>query len=264
MPEFRRALRLHLVETSPKLCRMQEKMLRGGALLTWHETIATLPPGPALVIANEFFDALPIRQLVKTDEGWHEKLVGLSAEADALAFALSPGPSPLAGLVPAAFRDVPVGSICELGTAAVAVADALARRLAAEGGAALIIDYGYFPRGLGDTLQAVRRHRRHDPLDAPGSADLTAHVDFASLAESARAAGGRVFGPATQGAFLERLGIGARTERLLERAAPGQAADIGLAVRRLIDPGEMGTLFKVLAFTAPGWPAPAGFSDTGR
>jgi len=258
MPAFRRAVRLHLVETSPKLRRAQEKALRGEAL-TWHETVATLPAGPALVIANEFFDALPIRQLVKSERFWHEKLIGLSAEADALAFALSPEPSPVAALVPPELRDAPAGSVCEIGTAALAVADALTARLVAEGGAALVIDYGYFPRGLGDTLQAVRRHRRHDPLEAPGSADLTAHVDFASLTAAARAAGASVFGPMGQGAFLQALGIAARTERLLERASPGQAADLGLAVRRLIDPSEMGTLFKVLAITAPGWPAPAGF-----
>jgi NADH dehydrogenase [ubiquinone] 1 alpha subcomplex assembly factor 7 len=259
-PAFLEALRLHLVETSPVLRRAQEKTLRGYDLV-WHETIATLRPGPALVIANEFFDALPIRQFVKTDGGWHEKLVGLAADADALAFALSPGPSPATALIPPSFRNASPGTVCEVGTASCTVADTLASRLAAEGGAALIIDYGYFPRALGDTFQAVRRHRRHDPLEAPGSADLTAHVDFAGLGEAARAAGGRVFGPVTQGAFLEALGIAARSERLLQRASPGQAADIGIAVRRLIDPGEMGTLFKALAIAAPGWPAPAGFQE---
>jgi NADH dehydrogenase [ubiquinone] 1 alpha subcomplex assembly factor 7 len=258
MPGFLDAARLHLVETSPVLRRAQEKLLRGHDL-TWHETIATLPRGPALVIANEFFDALPIRQLVRTAEGWREKLVGLSAESDDLAFALSPAGTPAAVLIPQALRDAPAGSLCEIGTAAHAVADALAARHVAEGGATLVIDYGYFPRALGDTLQALRRHRRHDPLEEPGGADLTAHVDFEGIAEAAGQAGARVSGPVPQGVFLQRLGIEARAERLLAGAGPGQAADIGLAVRRLIDPGEMGTLFKVLCIAAPGMPPPAGF-----
>jgi NADH dehydrogenase [ubiquinone] 1 alpha subcomplex assembly factor 7 len=122
-----------------------------------------------------------------------------------------------------------------------------------------VIDYGYLPRGLGDTLQALKRHRRHDPLEAPGEADLTAHVDFATLAETAAASGARIFGPTAQGLFLRALGIGARTQHLLANASPGQAADIGIAVRRLIDPAEMGTLFKALAIAAPSWPVPAGF-----
>jgi NADH dehydrogenase [ubiquinone] 1 alpha subcomplex assembly factor 7 len=176
---------------------------------------------------------------------------------------LSPGQTPATALVPPELRDAPPGSVCEVGTAALTVADALARRLVDGSGAALVIDYGYFPRALGETLQAVRGHKRHDPLDDPGNADLTAHVDFAALAAAAAEAGARTHGPIPQGAFLQSLGIAARTERLLQVAAPGQAADIGIAVRRLLDPKEMGTLFKGLCIAAPGLPQPAGFPESG-
>ena len=258
MPEFLAALRLHLVETSPVLRQRQHRALKHFAP-SWHDSIASLPAGPLFVIANEFIDALPIRQLVKTEDGWHEKLIGLSAEADRLAFALSPAPTPAAALVPEDLRAAPPGSICEINPAALAVADTITRRLVDAGGAALIIDYGYVKRACGDTLQALRRHQRHDPLDDPGTADLTAHVDFAALAEAAAAIGATVWGPAAQGAFLQGLGIASRTETLLAGATPGQAADIGAACRRLIDPGEMGTLFKVLCIAPPTLPPPAGF-----
>jgi NADH dehydrogenase [ubiquinone] 1 alpha subcomplex assembly factor 7 len=257
-PGFLAALRLHLVETSPVLRRAQHRALTRFAP-SWHDTIASLPAGPLLVIANEFIDALPIRQLVKTDAGWHEKLIGLSAEADRLAFALSPAPTPAAALVPEELRGAPPGSVCEINPSALAVADTIARRLVEAGGAALIVDYGYARRACGDTLQALRRHRRHDPLDNPGTADLTAHVDFAALAEAAAAVGATIWGPVAQGAFLRGLGIEARMEALLAGATPGQAADIGTACRRLIDPAEMGTLFKVLCIAAPATPPPAGF-----
>ncbi len=258
VPEFTAALRLHLVETSPALRRTQAKTLRDHRP-DWHETMATLPPGPLLVVANEFFDALPIRQFVKTTEGWREKLVGLSAEADALAFALSPGSTPAVALVPPELREASPGSVAEIGAATLSVVDGLAERLVATGGAALVIDYGYQGPASGDTLQALRRHQRHDPLDAPGTADLTAHVDFTALANAAHQAGAWSWGPVPQGAFLQALGITARLERLLQHAAPGQAADLGIAVRRLIDPAEMGTLFKVLCIAAPDLPPPAGF-----
>jgi NADH dehydrogenase [ubiquinone] 1 alpha subcomplex assembly factor 7 len=258
MPEFLAALRLHLVETSPVLRQVQHRTLKRYAP-SWHDSIASLPDGPLLVIANEFIDALPIRQLVKTDAGWREKLVGLSAEADALAFALAPGATPAIALVAAELCDAPPGSVCEISPAGLAIADGLARRIVADGGAALIIDYGHVRRACGDTLQAVRRHKRHDVLATPGEADLTAHVDFAALAETAAALGASIWGPVTQGAFLHSLGLAARSERLLEGATPGQAADIGAASRRLIDPAEMGTLFKVLCIAAPDLPMPAGF-----
>jgi NADH dehydrogenase [ubiquinone] 1 alpha subcomplex assembly factor 7 len=263
VPEFLSALRLHLVETSPVLRKAQHRALNPFAPV-WHDSIASLPSGRLMLIANEFLDALPIRQLVKTETGWHEKLIGLSAEADRLAFALSPGPAPSAALVPVELRAAPPGSVCEIGPAALAVADTIARRAVEDGGAALIIDYGHVKRGCGETLQAVRRHQRHHPLDDPGEADLTAHVDFAALAEIAAADGATVWGPVAQGAFLERIGIAARAERLIAGATHAQAADIGSACRRLIDPAEMGTLFKVLCIAGPSMPVPAGFAPNVR
>ena len=263
VPEFLAGLRLHLVETSPVLRQTQHRALKRFAP-SWHDSIASLPAGPRLLVANEFLDALPIRQLVKTATGWHEKLIGLSAEADRLAFALSPGPAPSAALVPAHLRAASPGSVCEVSPAALAVADTIARTVVAEGGAALILDYGHVKRGCGDTLQAVRRHQRQHPLDSPGEADLTAHVDFAALAEIAAAAGATICGPVTQGEFLESLGIAARAERLIAGATPAQAADIGSACRRLIDAREMGTLFKVLCIADPAMPAPAGFGGAAQ
>jgi NADH dehydrogenase [ubiquinone] 1 alpha subcomplex assembly factor 7 len=260
-PHFRRALRLHLVETSPVLRRAQAAAL-ADASPVWHESLAELPAAPLLLVANEFLDALPIRQFLRREDGWHERRIGLAADGASLAFALDPAPSAAAAaLMPASLSDAPLGSLSETRPEATALAEALGARLAAEGGLALFIDYGHFPSACGDTLQALRRHRRHDVLAEPGTADLTAHVDFAAFAAAARAAGARAWGPVTQRAFLRALGIEARKATLLERATPAQAAAITSGCRRLIDPAEMGTLFKVLALAPPRLPAPPGFAE---
>jgi NADH dehydrogenase [ubiquinone] 1 alpha subcomplex assembly factor 7 len=259
MPGFADAMRLHLVETSAVLREAQLRALSAYGPV-WHDSIASLPPGPAFIIGNEFLDALPIRQFVRSAAGWREKLVGLSAESDDLAFALAPHATPAVALIPAELAHAPEGSVSEVSPGALAVVDALATRLVAEGGAALFVDYGYYPRAAGDTLQAVRRHQRHDILAAPGEADLTAHVDFTAIAETARHAGAKVWGPTTQRDFLLLLGLAARAERLAAKANPTQAADIGAACHRLVAPGEMGTLFKVLAMTGGNVPEPAGFA----
>jgi NADH dehydrogenase [ubiquinone] 1 alpha subcomplex assembly factor 7 len=259
MPGFLDAAQLHLVETSPALRRAQAQAL-AAYRPNWHDSVATLPDGPLLAVANEFLDALPIRQLVKTAQGWAERRIGLDA-AGGLAFVLAAPHEATASLVPASLRDAPIGSLCEVAPAASGVADALARRIVRMGGAVLFIDYGHTVRACGETLQAVRRHQPHPVLQDPGEADLTAHVDFAALAEAAVAAGARVWGPLTQGAFLRNLGIDSRAQRLAAGATPAQAAEIISACRRLIDPGEMGTLFKVLAIAAPDQAAPAGFAS---
>jgi NADH dehydrogenase [ubiquinone] 1 alpha subcomplex assembly factor 7 len=258
MPGFLQAAQLHLVETSPVLRRAQALALAAHRP-SWHDSIADLPDGPLLVVANEFLDALPIRQLVKTAQGWAERLVGLDASGG-LAFVLGAAHGASAALVPEALRAAPVGSLCEVAPAAAGIADALARRIARSGGAALFIDYGHTAHACGETLQSVRAHLPHPVLQDPGEADLTAHVDFAALAEAAVAAGAAVWGPLAQGKFLRRLGIAARAETLAAGAGPARAAEIVAACRRLIDPGEMGTLFKVLAIAAPEQAAPAGFS----
>lgn len=263
VPGFLPAVDVHLVETSPVLRRKQEDALRpSGVPVTWHERIEDVPDGPVIVLANEFFDALPIAQFVRGANGWHERKVGLGPDG-ALAFGVDPIASPMAATFA---RNVPPpyapGAILEhLESGAM---DALASRLASGEGAALVIDYGHVRSGLGDTLQALSAHRFADPLDRPGEADLTAHVDFAALARSALQAGARAFGPLTQGEFLERLGLSARAERLKFNATPVQKEVVDTAHRRLsgTGKGEMGELFKVLCVTSPTFEAPPGFDPS--
>ena len=253
VPDFCRAVRLHLVETSPVLRRLQGQALAGAAP-RWHDDLSAVPEGPAILIANEFFDALPIRQFQRTADGWRERRVAVD-EAGAFVFALARGAAEVE--LPAG----PPGAIAEVGEAAAALSGGIAVRLCRDGGAALIVDYGHEGPGSGETLQAVRRHGFHGVLDNPGEADLTAHVDFGALARAARAA--TAHGPVPLGPFLEALGIGRRAKALLSGAGPGQAADIRAARHRLCAPAAMGHLFKVLALTAPGLPRPPGFPTGG-
>jgi len=258
-PDFRRALRLNLIETSPVL-RARQAVALAAAAPRWHDSVATLPDGPLILVANEFLDALPIRQFVRASDGWHERRVALGGDG-ALTFALDAAPDRAAAAIPPALRDAAPGSLCEVRPAAQALAALLGARLAAQGGVALFIDYGHFPSACGDTLQAVRGHRRHDLLADPGEADLTAHVDFAAVAVAATAAGARAWGPVTQGAFLGAIGLAERASALLRQATSAQAKAIAAACRRLIEPEEMGTLFKALALAHSALPAPAGFAE---
>lgn len=261
-PGFLEAASVHLVETSPVLRRRQAETLAGTAP-AWHERLSGVPEGPILVLANEFFDALPVHQLVRVPAGWVERLVGLDhagGAAPRFRFTLAPRPGPLAARVPARLRGAPEGSVFETSPAGEAVAREIARRIVRDDGAALVVDYGHASAGLGETLQAVRAHRPAPVLEAPGDADLTAHVDFQALAGAARSAGAEAFGPEPQGGVLVRLGIRERTQALLARAGPGQAEALVSGVRRLIADEEMGTLFKVLAITRPGRGAPPGFA----
>ena len=255
LPEFERALELHLVEISPALRQAQQAAL-GGRTATWHASLESVPEGPFLLVANEFLDALPLRQFERAPDAWRERLVG--AVGEALGFALS-GPVPLA-LIPAARREAPVGSVLELCPAATALAAEIARRAAAGPGAALLIDYGYATPPLRGTLQAVSRHRPVPPLERPGEVDLTALVDFGAVTAAVRAAAAAAWGPVSQGAWLRDLGIALRAERLGARATPAQQADLAAAVRRLTDAAEMGERFLALAITPPALGAPAGFA----
>jgi len=247
VPGFRAAIRLHLVETS-RVLRTRQAASLAEAAPTWHDDLTTLPDQmPLLVVANEFLDALPIRQYVRRGATWHERLIG--AEGETLAFVDGPP----------AIIDAPQaedGAIFEINEPARTVAAALGQRLAAQGGAGLLIDYGHGASACGDTLQAVRRHAYAPLLDDPGEADLTAHVDFQAIARAASPAA--AFGPVGQGAFLRALGIELRAEKLM-RAAPAKANDIATACRRLIDGAEMGNLFKVLSLAHPALPVPPGF-----
>lgn len=243
---------IHLVETSKTLRQSQ-----AGRLPTarWHDDIDSLPEtGPLCVVANEFFDALPIRQAQRTPDGWFELMVG--REEDRFAPVIS-GP-PLDTLIPEELAEAPIGSIIESSPASQSAASALAERIAAQGGAALIIDYGYEGPATGDTLQAVKDHQYADVFATPGERDLTAHVDFSALARIGRDAGLRVYRAVPQGEWLEALGIGART-MALAKAAPERRDELTAARKRLTDRSEMGSIFKVMALLATDWPDPAAF-----
>jgi SAM-dependent MidA family methyltransferase len=240
-PAFRAACRVHFIETSARLRAAQAASVPGAV---WHDDLASVPAGPAIVLANEFLDALPIRQFVRHGGAWQERFVHAGA------FVLRPC---------ADQGEAPEGAILERGEAASAWITALSGRLVREGGAALILDYGRDTPGLGDTLQALRAGRPADPLADPGEADLTSHVDFPALAAAAAAMGAQSHGPATQGAFLHALGLRLRTERLAA-AHPDRAAALRAAADRLASPSRMGQLFKAMAITPPGTPTPPGFA----
>ena len=262
VPAFAAALHVHLVETSPVLARRQRETLAGaGVPIASHRTFAEVPEGPMIVVANEFFDAQPVHQAVKTPSGWHERMVGIGTDGR-LAFALHPDQIPgFSAIVPEADANAPAGAVYEW--RAGDVASEIAARIAKHRGAALAIDYGHVDSALGETLQAVGRHGFADPLTTPGEVDLTAHVDFAALARTARAAGARVHGPVSQSAFLRRLGIEARAAALRAKAKAAQAADIDAALARLIGSGgeSMGELFKSVAFADPKLDALPGFDS---
>ncbi len=245
---------VHLVEGSPALRTLQSQALAGAES---HGTIDTLPEDrPIFLVANEFLDALPIRQLVMTERGWRERMVALN-ERDEFVFAA--GPNPMDDAVPQAQRAAQPGTIIETCPAAAALVDALARRIDAQGGAALFIDYGHLSARTGSTLQALKRHEKVDVFAAPGDMDLTAHVDFATLRDIVSRAG-LATATATQGTWLEAMGIGLRAQALAIRS-PAQAKDIASAHERLVHPEAMGDLFKVLAFSARDWPRGAGFDE---
>jgi NADH dehydrogenase [ubiquinone] 1 alpha subcomplex assembly factor 7 len=256
---FGEAMRLHLVETSPVLRAEQQRRLAATDPV-WADSLDALPEGPLLLVANEFLDALPVRQLVRGRRDWAERLVATDA-AGGLVFVEGPENPALSLLVAPERRGAPPGTLVELCPAAAALAAGLAERLKQHPGAALFIDYGYAEPPPGPTLAAIGRHRAAGILDAPGEADLSAHVDFAAVAAAASSAGATVYGPVPQGRFLAALGAEARLAALVRQAAPRQRAALESGLRRLIDPGEMGTLFKVLAMTSPGLPAPEGFAD---
>ena len=260
LPGFREAIALHLVEVSQLLQAQQERTLAQLPMpMSWHRALSEVPAGPAIVVANEFFDALPVSQAVKAEDGWHERRVAIDAEGR-LAFAVAP--ERLAHfelLLPQAARAAPTGAIFEWRSDTTAME--LGRRIAREGGAALVIDYGHAESAVGETLQAVGQHAYADPLSAAGTRDLTAHVDFAALARTVEAMGAKAFGPIEQGELLRRLGIETRAAALKARATPAAAADVDTALARLTGQGRagMGGLFKAAAFAHASLGTPPGF-----
>jgi NADH dehydrogenase [ubiquinone] 1 alpha subcomplex assembly factor 7 len=260
MPGFRNAVVIHLVEISPALVAYQQRTLEPLSMpIYWHPALADVPAGPAIVLANEFFDALPINQAAKTGRGWHERLIEIDS-AGYLAFTIAPDPIPqFDRLLPPAVRDAPDDSIFEWRSDNVGFE--LGKRLARDGGAALVIDYGHTQSAAGETLQAVGKHAYAKPLSAPGSIDLTAHVDFQALGNAIEAMGTNGYGPTTQSQFLRRLGIVTRAASLKAKAADAVAAEIDAALTRLLSAGEagMGALFKAAAFAHPSLGVPPGF-----
>jgi NADH dehydrogenase [ubiquinone] 1 alpha subcomplex assembly factor 7 len=247
--------RIHLVEASTRL--RDEQLVQVPDAL-FHNDLSTVPiKGPILLVANEFLDALPIRQLVKTAEGWREVMVGLE-EGD---FVLVAGRQPMDSAVPEARREAMVGTLIETNPGAAATLFEVAGRLTGQGGAALFVDYGYVTPRIGSTLQAVKAHSKVDPFAMPGEADITAHVDFDQMKQVALSRGARWMGTVTQGRWLTALGIGQRAEALADFAP--QQRDLLMSARdRLVAPDQMGDLFKVMGLAGPDWPDGSGFSGT--
>ena len=260
LPEFRRALRIFLVEASPALRAEQQQRL-SQARPEWVPRVEGIPDGPMLVVANEFLDALPIRQFVQGPYGWSERMVGVDPE-DRLVFVDGPTNPVARLLVPESLRCGGPGTIAEICPAALALASALGARFAREPGAALFIDYGYFPTTSGPTLRGLQRHRPVSVLAAPGTVDISAHVDFAAFAEAACRAGAEAHGPANQGRFLTALGAPLRLAALSAQAAPAQRQVLESGLERLVDPAEMGDVFKAMALVSPGLASPPGFDPS--
>jgi SAM-dependent MidA family methyltransferase len=244
---------VHLVETSPVLRDQQAARV---PVAVFHDDVSILPADrPLIIVANEFFDALPIRQLLRTREGWRERVVTTEGGR----FLPAVGQVPMDAAVPPLLRMQPPGTILESCPSGSAIMGDLAATLARQGGAMLTIDYGYPATAPGDTLQAMKAHAHVDPFADVGEVDLTAHVDFGALGAVARSAGLRVSGPVGQGAFLRALGLDQRCEALMTGQA-GQADVIASQRDRLAGDKQMGQLFKVMATSAPAWPVPEGFA----
>ena len=247
---FLEAADVWLVETSKPLMALQQARL--GEVAQWASSLSQVPTGaPIILIANELLDCLPVRQFVRTAIGWAEQVVGLDADGE-LAFGLTS--TPIGGLLAQAAP----GQVFEQSAAQACLGVELGRRIAIERGAALLIDYGRAEPGFGDTLQALCRHEKVDPLLTPGQADLTVHADFPAVMEAARAEGSKT-AILSQASFLARMGIGQRAEALVG-TSPGQSATIGRQLNRLLSAEEMGELFKVCVIHSPEWTAPA-FED---
>src|SRR5439155_2791808 len=238
LPPLFQSLSIHMVEINPVLRDKQKATLSGASNIDWHDTIDDIPEGPAVILANEYFDVLPIHQAVRRETGWHERVVDLD-DSGKLIFGAAPEPVPrFEVLLPPLVRAAPVGAVFEWRPDAEIMK--IATRVRDQDGAALIIDYGHLRSDAGETFQAIARHSFADPLKAPGQADVTAHVDFQALARAAEDLGARVHGPVTQGEFLKRLGIETRAVTLMAKATHEVSEDISAALKRLTDSGRGG------------------------
>jgi NADH dehydrogenase [ubiquinone] 1 alpha subcomplex assembly factor 7 len=261
LPPLYQSLSIHLVEINPVLREKQRATLSGVRNISWHDTVDDVPDGPAVILANEYFDVLPIHQVVKRESGWHERVVEIDPNGK-LVFSAATEPMPrFELLLPPLVRTAPAGAVFEWRPDTEIMK--IASRVRDQDGAALIIDYGHLRSDAGDTFQAIARHSFTDPLKNPGQADVTAHVDFQALVRAAEDLGARVHGPVTQGDFLKRLGIEARAAGLMAKASPEIASDIAGALKRLTDSGRggMGSMFKAVAISDPRLSGIAGLSD---
>jgi NADH dehydrogenase [ubiquinone] 1 alpha subcomplex assembly factor 7 len=261
LPPLYQAISVHLVEINPVLREKQRNALSGVRTLRWHASIDEVPPGPAIILANEYFDVLPIHQVVKRPTGWHERVVEIDGDGK-LAFGTAAEPMPrFEILLPPVVREAPLGAIFEWRWDAEIMT--IATRVRDQGGAALIIDYGHLRSDAGDTFQAIARHSFTDPLKDPGMADVTAHVDFQALARAAEDVGARVHGPVQQGEFLKRLGIETRAVTLMAKASHEVSEDISEALKRLVEGGRsgMGEMFKVIGISDPAIKTMVALSD---
>jgi SAM-dependent MidA family methyltransferase len=261
LPPLYQALSVHLVEINPMLLEKQKAALSGVRNVEWHASIDEIPRGPAIILANEYFDVLPVHQVVKRATGWHERVVEIDGNGK-LAFGAADEPMPrFEVLLPPLVREAPVGAVFEWRPDAEIMK--IATRVRDSGGAALIIDYGHLRSDAGDTFQAIARHSFADPLKNPGLADVTAHVDFQALAQAAEDIGARVHGPVSQGEFLKRLGIETRAVTLMAKATHEVSEDISEALKRLIGGGRsgMGSMFKVMGISNPRLQTLVGLSD---
>jgi len=253
MARYDLAPQVHFVEGSPTLRKAQEKAVPGA---TFHDDLSEVPEdAPMLLVANEFLDALPVRQLVKTADGWREVMVAAKGDR----FVLMAGAEPRDDSVPASRRNLSRGTVLEMSSACAAVMGEIGQRLADQGGTALIVDYGYTEPRAGSSVQAVREHSKVDAMEAPGEADLTAHVDFVLMRHIAASKGARWLGTVDQGRWLRRLGIDARAEALAQAAVAGKEGVL-TARDRLVNADQMGELFKVMGLAGPGWPSGEGFA----
>ena len=262
VPEFADALEVHLVETSPVLRRLQgERLQTSGKTPQWHTRLQEVPEGAAIIIANEFLDALPVRQFERRDGTWYERCIGLSPEGT-LQFQSATRALENAALIPSGLHEgAREGDLAEIRPAAETIVETIAARVEHAPVAALFIDYGHSMSAPGESLQAVRSHGYADPLDQPGAGDLTAHVDFGQLGDAALRDGLLVHGPVSQGAFLMALGLNERCTRLAENTGAEARNLIESGARRLVDQAQMGELFKVMALSSEGL-APPPFSAT--
>ncbi len=249
VPGFNDAAQVILIEASETLRQKQRDTLSAYDI-RWADDISSIPDQPLWLVANEFFDALPIRQFQRGETSWHERLVHTNDQGLGFGLAHETAYADLSHRL----EDTKLGDIVETCPAATGIIRSIGDKIEANGGAALIFDYGDW-RSLGDTFQALKAHEPVDPLEAPGDADLTAHVDFEALAFASPSAYSRV---TPQGVFLERLGIAQRGQALADNLSGTPLQDHISAFRRLTHPDEMGTLFKVMALFPNGANPPPG------